>query len=400
MVVPDKHEREKERLKSLESYSILDSLPEKDYDDLTTIAAEICGTPISLVTLVDENRQWFKSHHGVNITETPIEYAFCSHTISSSEKIFIVNDSREDERFHDNPLVTHSPHVIFYAGVPLINHEGLPLGTLCVIDHKPRNLNERQITSLKALASQVMNLLELRKNKNDLEKALKIVQENNFELERFAYIAAHDLKSPLNNISALTGILRDSMGSEISDETQQIISHIESSSDKLKTLIDALLNYSKATQVVKHTKTDVDLTNLRNELSGLFKFKDNFNFRVLSSLSTITVNKIAIDQILLNLIANAIKYSDKDIVKIDLHITDQGDRYEFHFIDNGPGFTNEKLDKAFDIFETFNTVDKYGRSGNGIGLAIVKKTIESLGGTIYIDSEHKGGAKFVFTLEK
>ena len=144
MVKPAIHSREEERLLALDSYSILDTLPEADYDNITEIAAQICGTPISLVSLIDLKRQWFKSHHGLDVTETPREYAFCAHALNYSDTIFEIPDARNDIRFSDNPLVTNDPHVIFYAGVPLLTDDGLPLGTLCVIDNKHNKLTNAQ----------------------------------------------------------------------------------------------------------------------------------------------------------------------------------------------------------------------------------------------------------------
>lgn len=156
---------EEERLAHLESFSILDSFYESEYDDITTIASEICNTPISLISFVDNKRQWFKSHYGLNVSETPKEFAFCAHAINDPNNSFIVKDAREDIRFFDNPLVIGDPHVIFYAGIPLNGEEGFPLGTLCVIDHQPKELSQNQINSLKALSNQVMSLLKLRKKK-------------------------------------------------------------------------------------------------------------------------------------------------------------------------------------------------------------------------------------------
>ena len=159
---------ELDRIEELNSYGILDSMPEKDYDNLTWLAAQICGTPISLISLIDPTRQWFKSHHGLDATETPRELAFCAHAINAPNEILIVPDSREDERFSDNPLVTGDPHVIFYAGMPLVSSNGHPLGTLCVIDNVPNSLSVDQIESLKALSQQVVRLMELARSENNM----------------------------------------------------------------------------------------------------------------------------------------------------------------------------------------------------------------------------------------
>lgn len=155
------------RQKELLSYAILDTLPEKEYDNITFLASQICGTKISLISLLDDTRQWFKSHHGLPVSETPKELAFCAHAIH--EDILIVNDSRLDERFFDNPLVVDDPNVIFYAGIPLVTPKGFPIGTLCVIDNKPKEISELQVKALRMLSNQLMKLLELRKNKIELE---------------------------------------------------------------------------------------------------------------------------------------------------------------------------------------------------------------------------------------
>ena len=148
---------------SLKSYDILDSLPEAEYDDITKLASEICQTNVSLISLIDDKKQWFKSIHGLEVKETPRDFAFCTHAILNPNEILIVPDSRLDTRFADNPLVTNDPHVVFYAGVPLVNRDGYPLGSLCVIDSSTKELNANQITALKVLAKHVVSLVELRK---------------------------------------------------------------------------------------------------------------------------------------------------------------------------------------------------------------------------------------------
>lgn len=175
---------EGERLEALRSYDILDSLPEKEYNDITLLASEICNTPISLISLIDDKRQWFKSNSGLDVRETPKDFAFCSHAILNPTEILIVPDSRIDERFSGNPLVEGDPYVIFYAGVPLINKDGFPLGSLCVIDNNSRNLTDNQLNALKILSTQVVNMLELRRTNKTLTTLKRFIEERNAELQK------------------------------------------------------------------------------------------------------------------------------------------------------------------------------------------------------------------------
>ena len=159
---------ERRRLSALRLYRILDTAPEKAFDDFTRLAASICETPISLVSLLDKDRQWFKSNHGFTVRETPRDQAFCAHAISHNE-IMVVEDATKDERFFNNPLVVGEPEIRFYAGAPLEVENGCRLGTLCVIDRKPRVLSEAQLSALAVLRDAVVTQLKLRRAADDLE---------------------------------------------------------------------------------------------------------------------------------------------------------------------------------------------------------------------------------------
>src|SRR5262245_27504331 len=161
---------EKRRLRVLWQYEVLDTVPEEVFDDLTELAARICEAPIAMITLVDEDRQWFKSKVGVTVNETSRDISFCSHAICESD-LFVVPDAMKDDRFSRNPLVTSEPKIRFYAGAPLVTPDGYALGTLCVIDKVPRELRPDQKSALSVLARHVMTQLELRRHSHELAHA-------------------------------------------------------------------------------------------------------------------------------------------------------------------------------------------------------------------------------------
>ena len=157
------------RLEELRSLGVLDTAAEQAYDDVVKLAAFICGTPIAMISLVDEDRQWFKARQGINEMETPRGHAFCAHAIMEPEALMEVPNALQDERFVNNPLVTGDLGLRFYAGVPLLMPSGAALGTVCVIDRVPRKLTDAQAEALKALSRQVVQLLALRRANAELQ---------------------------------------------------------------------------------------------------------------------------------------------------------------------------------------------------------------------------------------
>lgn len=377
--------KEKDRLSTLESYSILDTLPEEDYDGITRIAAQICGTEISLVSLVDADRQWFKSHFGIEATETPREYSFCSRAISSNKDVYIIENAPEHPVYKNNPLVTGPPNIMFYAGVPLEGEKGFKLGSLCVIDSKKKSLTDAQIDALRALGKQVENLLKLRKNQMDLDRLITELRLKNESLEQFAYVAAHDIKSPLNNIRGLVQLILKNDRELLEEKVLKKLEMVYNTSDKLKRLVDALLEYSQVSNIVNQV-SKIDTRLIFKNISELHA-SDHVNLKIENLLPELYFNDLALYQLIHNFVVNAIKYNDKQVVEINISLTSDKANWVLKVKDNGVGIAEENFDKVFETFTTLKTKDKYGNFGNGLGLSIVKKIVEEYKGKIKIESK-------------
>ncbi|MBN8704444.1 MAG: GAF domain-containing sensor histidine kinase [Bacteroidetes bacterium] len=400
MIKPKIPFNEKERLRNLKEFEILDSLPEEDFDSIAALAAYICQTPISLITLIDENRQWFKSKHGLSVSETPRDVAFCAHAINNSNSVFMIPDSRTDDRFHDNPLVTGDPHVIFYAGMPLVSQQGFALGTLCVIDSKPHNLTDDQVTALTILSKQTSNLFALRRQKRLLELATTRLENKNKELIQFAHVAAHDLKSPLFSITGLTSLISEEYAPTLDPEVLKLVLLIHNSSELLTNLISGILEDSKSEGFLSLQEMEFNLDDLFSDLMVLLNPGKEYTITFPQTHTHITTNKTALNQIFLNLISNSIKYCDKEKVVIEVGFSETVDFYNFSVTDNGPGIKKEYHERIFNIFDIETHKDRFGKRGNGIGLSTVKKLVEGLGGEISVSSELTKWTKMDFSISK
>ena len=391
---------EAQRLNALHAYQILDTLPEEDYDNITRIASMICQTPISLITLIDNQRQWFKSSHGLELSETPKNIAFCSHALLRPNEPMVINNALNDERFSDNPLAVESPQVIFYAGIPLVNSEGYALGSLCVMDNKPREISDEQLAALKALSNQVIKLLELRKANLLLKNTQLQLEITNENLKEFAYVVAHDLKEPLRHINQFAEALSDDYQDELDENGHYYINLLQEASKSSIDFVTNLLGYSKATHTLEAKQ---EITNLDLFLKDLIKAlhpPENIDFRLPAHLPPIRTSAIALHQIFTNLISNAIKYNDKPKKWINIEFEEQAYYYAFKISDNGNGIPKCDLDSIFSLFYTVNQKDAMQKGSSGIGLSIVKKLVNNLGGKIKVESTVDQGTTFSFLLKK
>lgn len=399
MIAPDLPPDEKQRLSAVRSYHLLDTLPEKDFDNLTALAAMICDVPISLVTLLDADRNFLKSHYGLPFNESSRDISFCGHTVLDESDLFIVEDARKDARFADNPFV-HDMNATFYAGAKLVNPEGYVLGTLCVFDTKPRTLSSRQKKALVSLAYQVVNLFEARKRNRILLSLQRELRERNQELKNFAGIVSHDMKMPLANIIITSDILRSKYGPLLDDQAIKYLDYLKQSSFTLSEYITRLLEHYESDNVASANIEIFDITELLEDIIDLLNISVDCEINLPQENIEMHANKSALEQILINLITNSLKYNDKEKIEINIDCSEDTHFYNFKISDNGMGIPKDKKQHIFELFATTDALDREGKKGTGIGLSTVKKLIDRLDGDIEVSSQLGKGTEFKFSIRK
>ncbi len=397
MIEADLPSDEDIRLNKLYELDILDTIEEQAYDDLTKLAAEICQTPIALVSLVDKERQWFKSHHGLDARETPREVAFCSHAILD-DKVFIIEDSSKDERFFDNPLATGAPHVTFYAGAPLIMSDQRKLGTLCVISDKPKKLSASQKEALSALARQVVTQLELRLK-------IKELKQLDHAKDEFISMASHELRTPLTSIYGSLSLLLNDSKNPLSAKQNSLITIAYRNSERLLSLVNDILELSKIESGLlkfdNATLNPAELLNKAFELNQAYCIKCNTKLNVSCADEcqelTVFADEQRLLQVLSNFISNAAKFTfDGDTV--DLHLKKEGNYAVIEVVDHGPGITIEQQKLVFLKFKQLDTPVNNKLPGTGLSLNISKNIIELQNGIIGFESMPNTKTTFYFKL--
>ncbi|MCZ4224814.1 sensor histidine kinase [Pedobacter rhodius] len=389
---------ESQRLSVLDSYQIIDTQREEDFDGITRLASEICGTPIALITLLDERRQWFKSAIGLDIDGTPREHAFCAHTIVEHSGIMEIPDARADSKFAENPLVKGDPGIVFYAGVSLIGTEGMPLGTICVIDRIVRKLSPRQLDAMQILSKQVIAQMELRKKVRKLSEANLQLRETNEFIQRFATTAAHDLKNPLSSISMSAEMLVRHLQDKEDEKGIKLASTNLSSSKKLTQLVNDMLDYSLRPEILTKNHLQINLKDFLAKTISMISMPENVLIQIPQQDYAFRTSEIALQQIFINLLTNAVRYNDKDVCRIEISCQVGDGQTMFSVSDNGIGIPNDALEKIFSKNVTINESDCFNQSSTGIGLHTVRFLIEKLGGKISVESEISKGSRFSFTI--
>lgn len=380
-------QNEEQRLRALQAFDVLDTLAEPQFDALTELAAHICDTPIALISLIDSDRQWFKSKVGLEVDQTPRDISFCQYAIMNDD-LLEVNNSLDSPILKDNPLVVGDPNIRFYAGAPIKNKDGFKIGTLCVIDRKPKKLDDRQKKMLQLLADQVLNQLELRSMVEKERQLGKIKSQ-------FITLISHQFRTPLAIIKSNSELL-EMMHTDIQDkqrmQSQKYFNRIFWEIDQMTDLMDDVVllgqleNIDTNKQVIDVTTVCKNITERTNKLQ-----EDDrcLELKIVGEKQLLKVDQNHLEIILNNLISNAFKFSEESNPELAVEYGE--DLVHITVTDTGIGIPQEQLEEIFEPFHRGK--NSLLSRGTGLGLTIARKLTELQDGKISANSD---GTKTTF----
>ena len=385
---------EEARLAVLDSYGILDTPPERSFDDVVRLVSQLLAAPIVAVNLIARGRQWFKSEIGLGMREMPLDDSICRFALLEEQQL-IVPDTREDPRFRCNPLVTKDAGLRFYAGALLKTRDGVPLGTLCVLDDKPRpqGLSEQEQFVLATLAHQVMSQIELRKAMTEQEALIAALRQADQRKDEFLAMLAHELRNPLAPIvSAATMLSNFNLDPAMVQRASEIVAR---QAGHMTSLIDDLLDVSRVTR----GKVELELRELEfkdviadavEQVRPLIeKHRHRLTVDLPPARAIVVGDRKRLVQVMTNLLSNAAKYTLEG-GHIEVRLTTDGGALAVDIRDDGIGMSPDLIASAFDLFAQGARGLDRSQGGLGIGLALVRSLLKLHGGAVSASSEGPG----------
>lgn len=375
-------ENEKERLRALRSFDLINNIGQSAFDDIVKIAAFICKTPISLITLITEDKQIFKAKIGLDGVETSRAVSFCGHGILTPDKPFIVNSASSDERFADNPLVKGAPHIEFYAGVPLKTISGHGLGSLCVIDTKKRTLDDEQLNMLKLLSIQVMRLFELKRNTEALEQKDQALVQAIKQLNTFTADVCHDMKTSLRNIELTAEVIKKTNDLTISQQSLEKLNNIEAIIQEAMGYMNSMDKFTTSLGEVNETFTLLSVDDLLNNIISNLSNNEKLEVSISEKLPKQLRAPVALNHIFFNILKASSDKIDEANSKIEIEYELKDTYHQFQLSDN----FSDNYKRGEDYKLLINT--------GAIELAIAKQLAILMGGILTNEKNQKDGTTF------
>ncbi len=388
------------RLAALHDAQVLDTSPEEDFDDIALLAAQICGTPMALVSLIDSDRQWFKAKIGIDLLETHRDLSFCAHAINGRE-LFQVPDATADSRFADNPFVLGTDGIRFYAGAPVVLDGTYAVGAVGVVDRVPRKITETQKLALRSLARHAAVQLELRRYARHAGEIAERLRQLDRMKDSFLANVSHELRTPLSSIRGCLELLLE--GGFDPESSHRFLQAMQRNSDRLLRLIEELLTVARLdTDSAQLNVTDVNLSDIAHQVAvscrPLAEHKDVKLRERIDGPVPARGDTRRLSQALNHLIVNAVKFtSPGGEIIISTYARAEP---EVEIVDNGVGIAGDELPHVFDQFYRCTSSDVMAVPGPGLGLSIVKSIIDAHHGSVRLESEPGIGTTVRLTLPK
>jgi signal transduction histidine kinase len=394
------------RLAALQRTNLLDSPPEEAFDRLTRLASKILHVPVSLVSLVDHERQYFKSVVGpddpwATLRETPLSHSFCQHVVASSKPL-IITDARRHPLVHQN-LAIPDLGVVAYAGMPLTTPDGQTLGSFCAIDTQPREWTEEEIEILQELATSAITEVELRLTAQQLQESYWKLQAVEALRDDLTHMIVHDLRTPLTSL--LSGVQMIELVGELTDEQQEILSISVDGGKILLGMINDLLDVSKmesGTLSLEYNRVSATklLDSAQRQVQALATAQGlTLTSEVAPETPLFQADEDKLGRTLVNLLSNAIKFTpDGGGINISVRLAKDQQGIVFSVSDTGEGIPKDELEHVFEKFGQVESRKSGRKMSTGLGLTFCKMVVEAHGGCIWVESEIDKGSTFLFRL--
>lgn len=373
-----------------EEIHILKISSEEDFSEILFLCAQTVQAPIAALVIVENGKSWVKSSYGISPEVIPDENELWEKIMEQDEIIYFNREDLEEISRDYTGLIS----------VPLATTSGEKLGIIAIFDPEVKEISRNQRRSLNILVNQILNVVVFRKQNNQYQRMQQDLEQRYRELERFASVVSHDIKSPLANIISLVDLLKEENKDTFTEETEQYIEFLSQASHSLRSYVDGLLVFYRSERILEKEEEDVDLKSFFDTLTNLYTVDPSVEITYPTYGILKKVNKAALTQIFMNLISNALKYNMKDERRVEISFRATEEFYEFEVKDNGNGIPQESYEKIFELFTTLDLNDRDGNPGSGIGLATVKKLLNHMGGDINIESDPGIGSNFKFQIKR